>query len=94
MHNFNETAKIKENQLEAISKLIDFLEFQSATKQLSFLFSCFNLSKIALIDFPYHIRLVQNFSDIYQPIIMILFIWTIGERFDYFYIHAPTLNLL
>lgn len=83
LHHTNGIAKVKKNRLAAVNKLTNFMEFQSEGKQLSFcriyFFNFIFVSNIANKIYRFWYRMVSQFSDIYQPIVALLFIWCIGE---------------
>lgn len=71
----NKDVQFKANRLQASKKLISFIEFHSTLKQLSnfWIFVCFAEDDLLFISKC--CRTVREFSDIYQPIIMSLFLW-------------------
>lgn len=79
IHHINEMAKVKKNRLAAVNEFAYFIEFQSAAKQLSFYEpnDRFMFRRFLIHNWFSH-RLTKTFSDLYQPIIAILFIWCIG----------------
>lgn len=82
LHHTNESVKSGTDRLAAASEFNNFIELQSAAKQLSY-FCIFLFFQVDFFSNNTHVswicRMVQQFSDMFQPIIALLFIWCIGK---------------
>lgn len=84
----NETVENYRNRFKIMCQLCDFVHFHSAAKQLSaqlielalvnLIFSLFRFCSFFLGEIHFRFRLVQDFSTIFQPILMLHFLWCIS----------------
>lgn len=83
LHRFNKLASIVKNRSLANENIGHFVELQSSAKQLSWPWS-FNFWKDAFLWWIFLFllfRLMENSSELYQPIVAFTFLWCIGIQY-------------
>lgn len=76
IHVINKDINFRMRRLHTSEKLSQFIQFHATLKQLSFVWNFCLLEHWQSVFFYFNtFRTVCEFSDIYQPIIMSLFLW-------------------
>lgn len=74
----NEKLKSNETDFQIACQLYSFVQFHSEAKQLSPMMDILDCSNIFIQFSIISFRLVQDFSAIFQPILMLHFLWNIA----------------
>lgn len=79
LHSINHKTRANKNLSNEIKVLFaEFIDAHASVKQLSE-FTKYRFDFAHSLDFIFVSRLVQDFSDIFQPIIMSIFTWSLSE---------------